>query len=351
MENISAISPPDSGNEMVNDIRVLRKKSERKQVAKDKAQAYRTLRKKVERSRRREANISQKSIDEPTRRVDELTRGCSVTPEICKRLLFCEIFTTQLEDTVDKLPKNSKQRVSGNRINKHRLNNMVKPFLPKNRNNDNILISDWRHPTFLINNQIRDEIHEFCERDNVSRVCPGNKESGIRISYSTLLREKPYWVVQPTKWDRYTCLCVRHENFEYKLNKLNRLGELLHNSTSQCVKAYSCDITSYDCMLDLCSDFKVDKIESGNNKDTVQYFQWQVTNKDRIIKGEKKTVKLTKKLTVTSTVKDLKMPLAADISPMSRLGGIWDMMLVSYAELLGFNPQKVGAIFRILGIA
>lgn len=364
--NILADSPPDTENEIEDDNRESRKKAGRKQVKKDKAQAYRTvkkqkhkiqkmekiinqLQKKIQRSRRREERASQKTADTPTRNVDELTRGCPVTAEVRKRLLFGEVLTTQLKDTVEKLPKNSKQReafqkcVSGNRIKKHRLNNMAKQFLHKNKNNDNIIISNRRHPTFLITNQIREEIHKFFERDDVSRMCPGKKdclkenkqkrllletvknlhpqfcaETGIRVSYSTLLREKPYWVVPPTKWDRDTCLCVRHENFEYKLNKLNRLGELPHNSTSQCIKAYSCDTTSYDCMLGLCGDCKEIKMESGSNEDTVQYFQWQVTKEDRIIKGEKKTVKLTKKVTVTSTVKKLKMSLAADISPMKK---------------------------------
>ncbi|XP_063363882.1 uncharacterized protein LOC134652649 [Cydia amplana] len=366
MANILANSPPDSENEIENDNRVSRKTSGRKQVKKDKAQAYRTvkkqknkiqkmqriidqLRKKVQRNRRREERASQKIADTPTRKVDELTRGCSVTPEVRKRLLFGEVLTTQLKDTVDKLPKNSKQReafqkcVSGNRIKKHRLNNMTKQFLRKNKNNDNILISNRKHPTFLITNQIRGEIHKFFERDDISRMCPGKKdclkgnkqkrlllvtvkklhpqfcaETGIRVSYSTLLREKPYWVVQATKWDRETCLCVRHENFEYKLGKLNRLGELPHKSISECIKAYSCDITSYDCMFGLCDECKEIKMESGSNEDTIEYFQWQVTKEDRIIKGEKKIVKLTKKVTVTSIVKDLKMSIAADISPMKK---------------------------------
>lgn len=59
-------------------------------------------------------------------------------------------------------------------------------------------------------------------------------------------------------------------------------------------------------------------MESGSNEDTIQYFQWQVIKEDRIIKGEKKIIKLTKKVTVTSTVKDLKTSLAADISPMKK---------------------------------
>lgn len=53
---------------------------------------------------------------------------------------------------------------------------MAIQLLRKNRNNDNILLSNRRHPTFLITNQIREEIHKFFERDNVSRLCPGKKD-------------------------------------------------------------------------------------------------------------------------------------------------------------------------------
>lgn len=58
----------------------------------------------------------------PTRKVDELTREFSVTPDVRKRLLFGEVLTAKLKDTVDELSKTSKQReaihkcVSGNRI-------------------------------------------------------------------------------------------------------------------------------------------------------------------------------------------------------------------------------------------
>ncbi|KAK9878319.1 hypothetical protein WA026_021334 [Henosepilachna vigintioctopunctata] len=67
-------------------------------------------------------------------------------------------------------------------------------------------------------------------------------------------------------------------------------------------------------MFGLCDECKEIKIESGSNEDTIEYFQWQVTKEERIIKGEKKLVKLTKKVTVTSKVKDLKISKADDIS-------------------------------------
>lgn len=41
-------------------------------------------------------------------------------------------------------------------------------------------------------------------------------ETGINLSYATLLRAKPFWVVAPKLRDRETCLCVKHENFKLK---------------------------------------------------------------------------------------------------------------------------------------
>ncbi|KAK9872668.1 hypothetical protein WA026_018802 [Henosepilachna vigintioctopunctata] len=108
LANILSNSPPDSENEIEIDNSLSRKRSGTKLFKKDKAQAYRTvkkqkdkiqkmqriidkLRKKVQRNRRREERVSQKNADTPTRKVNELTRECSVTPEIRKRLLFGEV--------------------------------------------------------------------------------------------------------------------------------------------------------------------------------------------------------------------------------------------------------------------
>lgn len=97
LANILSNSPPDSENEIESDNRLSRKRSGRKLVKKDKAQAYRTvkeqkdkiqkmqriidkLRKKVQRNRRREERVSQNNADTPNRKVNELIRECSVTP-------------------------------------------------------------------------------------------------------------------------------------------------------------------------------------------------------------------------------------------------------------------------------
>lgn len=57
--NILAKSPPDSENEIENDNRVSRKKSGRKQVKKDKAQAYRTVKKQKDKIQKMQRIIDQ----------------------------------------------------------------------------------------------------------------------------------------------------------------------------------------------------------------------------------------------------------------------------------------------------
>lgn len=60
------------------------------------------------------------------------------------------------------------------------------------------------------------------------------------------------------------------------------------------------------------------EMDPGHNEDTVEYFQWQMTKEDRVIKGEKKAVKLTKKIDVTSIVKDIKMSLLREVFDMKK---------------------------------
>lgn len=45
--------------------------------------------------------------------------------------------------------------------------------------------------------------------------------SSVKMSYPTFRRGKPFWVVPPTKSDRDTCLCIKHENFQILVTKMN----------------------------------------------------------------------------------------------------------------------------------
>ena len=115
-----------------------------------------SLRKKIVRNKRHTEKEAKKNIDSPNRKVSELIKDCSVTPEVWKKLLFGEVLASQLKENSDMLAKNSKERevfqkcVSGNRIKKYRLSKVAKTFLPKNKDNRNILVSNRKPPTLSL---------------------------------------------------------------------------------------------------------------------------------------------------------------------------------------------------------
>ena len=134
---------------------------------------------------------------------------------------------------------------------------MAKTFLPKERTSASILTSNTKTREVVLKPEIRQKVQDFFQRDDVSRMCPAQRdfvkkngikkqkrlllfsvkeltpkfvsETGINLPYATLLRAKPFWVVPPKLRDRESCLCVKHENFEFKFNKLINLQQINHS--------------------------------------------------------------------------------------------------------------------------
>lgn len=368
-------TPPHSDDELAEARSLVRRTVGRKIVRKDRAKAYRkikkqektianikrkyeTLRKRLRRKEKREQEKVQIPTT-PNSKVDALIKNVDVPPEVRKNLLFNEVLTTQLKEKVCTLRKNSKERevfqkcVSGNMLRKYKLLHMAKTFLPKERTSTSILKSDTKIREVVLTAEVREKVKDFFQRDDVSRMCPGKRdfvkrngvkkqkrlllytvkeltskfvqETGINLPYATLLRAKPFWVVAPTFRDRESCLCVKHENFEFKLNKLKNLQQFVnHTSVEKTIEHYSCDITSYDCMNGICDTCKNPKLESANNADSVTYFQWKSVIEEKIVKGENKKFKITKKAAISSTVNELKTAFIEDIPVMKKhLYGIY----------------------------
>ncbi|OWR46733.1 hypothetical protein KGM_215427 [Danaus plexippus plexippus] len=174
----------------------------------------------------------------------------------------------------------------------------ILPTRPKKINHTSILKSDTKVREIVLTQEVQQKVIDFFEQDDVSRMCPSKrdsvkhngikkqrrvllhtvknlvskfvKETGIVLSYSTLLRAKPFWVVAPKARDRETCLCVKHANFEEKLNA----KELKHASIEEFIKQYTCDVKSHDCMNSLCEKCKIPEFELGDNRDSLTYFTW-----------------------------------------------------------------------------
>jgi len=94
------------------------------------------------------------------------------------------------------------------------------------------------------------DIRSFYERDDVSRVCPGVKDTvtccslkkqkrllndsiknmheklmkeGNSVSYSLFCRIRPFWVLPAMENDRQTCLCAIHENTGFVVNAMKNV--------------------------------------------------------------------------------------------------------------------------------
>ncbi|KAL4705448.1 hypothetical protein ACJJTC_012835 [Scirpophaga incertulas] len=371
--NMIRDTPPQSDDELAV-VPSVRRQVGRKSVRKDRAKAYRKIKKQGEtivqmkrkieslkkKLQRKEAKM--KAVNSPNKSVDALIKDIPVPPEVRKRLLYSEVLNTQLQEKANTFPKNSKERevfhkcISGDTLRKYKLLHMAKRILPtrsKGKNDKSILKSDVKLREIVLKPEVRQKVTKFFERDDVSRMCPAKrdclkkngikkqkrvllntvkdltpkfaKETGINLSYPTLLRAKPFWVVAPKSKDRETCLCVKHENFSLKFNKLKNLQELPPGSIEKFIEHYACDVTSYECMRNLCEKCNNPEFELGdNNADSLTYFQWKSVYEEKIIKGEKKTFKITKKVPISSTVKELKTALFEDIPVMKiHLYGIY----------------------------
>ena len=104
----------------------------------------------------------------------------------------------------------------------------------------------------MISGALKNKVKQFFESDSNSRMCPGRKDSITRgsvkkqkwllldtmrnlfdifqcenetkISYTTFCKLRPFWIVQPRVQHRETCLCMRHENMQFLLDKLHFLS-------------------------------------------------------------------------------------------------------------------------------
>ena len=65
-------------------------------------------------------------------------------------------------------------------------------------------------------------------------------ESFFTISYTVFCRLRPFWVVEPTDLDRQTCMCKKHDNFQFMANKLRELHWISSSDIEELVKHVVC---------------------------------------------------------------------------------------------------------------
>lgn len=123
------------------------------------------------------------------------------------------------------------------------------------------------------------EIHNFFNRDDVTRCTSGKKETktknkvkvqrkylldsikelhkkykenGGKASYTSLLRHRPFYVLNPKLENCDTCACIKHANFKFKISKLHHVGIIKTTNINELLTEISCNLNSKLCMYSEC---------------------------------------------------------------------------------------------------
>ncbi|VDI50501.1 Hypothetical predicted protein [Mytilus galloprovincialis] len=184
-----------------------------------------------------------------------------------------------------------------------------------------------------LSKRLTDRVCSFYERDDISRITPGIKDTvtkngikkqrrvmtesieiiherfilentDIKISYPTFCRMRPFWVQPPKDSDRETCACKYHENMQFLVNSLHGLNCLPSKRLQEIVKMFACDINKMDCMYGRCMECKevILQPETDSTINT-EWFQWKTKKETRLINNQEKEVTLTVKEKVCITLK------------------------------------------------
>lgn len=167
------------------------------------------------------------------------------------------------------------------------------------------------------------KVKEFFDRDDVSRATAGKKETitlkkdkmqkrylldnmknlcvsfkrenpGLRCSYKTFTRYRPFYAMLPTVAARETCLCRIHTNIQYLAFALCKNKVIPTSDLNKIIVDQVCDPDSPACMTGICSACQSKQTIFDTSKDEiiVKYPQW--VSKTEMIEKSGKKIKVTK---------------------------------------------------------
>lgn len=140
-------------------------------------------------------------------------------------------------------------------------------------------------------------------------------QAGIKISYSTFCKLRPFWTVFPKPTNRDTCLCSRHLNMELFLQGLHRACIVNVRTCEQLLSKLCCDSRNLACLNRSCNTCSSNHLEYLNISDNnVSFYEWRKTIKEITLKnGTKKKQQLTEKLKTTINIKTAITKFEADL--------------------------------------
>jgi len=134
---------------------------------------------------------------------------------------------------------------------------------------------------------------------------------GLKISYVSFCRFRPFWIVHKKIDARETCLCKLHENVKLRAEKLFRLKAITTQDTNELIKQLVCDDRKYECSYGLCNDCKNRTVltpETYNEElasERVIYQQWVNRATEIHTKEGPKQIQRTSKVEENETIETL----------------------------------------------
>ncbi|XP_038063032.1 uncharacterized protein LOC119733721 [Patiria miniata] len=336
----------------------------RKKVKRDRAKAYRQVEaskrklkqqvRLVARWKKRYSRIKEQLLemgDSPRSKTRKLLRHCVVDRDVTKELVFHHVLLDELRE---KYRQNNmlrdKQKIrrvaASNIVKKYRMvkrlsstlgvnaHRLIRKDMGKNLNYARVQRSD------RVNDETKQLLNDFFERDDNSRQMPGKKdtitrhkvkkqkrllndsltvlhakflyENSTMTMHYSFCRLRPWWVVKPTLSDLDSCMCKRCTNMDLMNQKL--AAERITATVEESMKSAVCDTHNKACMYGECEACKGKRVnfQLPAHDKQVKYQQWVTKEK---LYGDGKSTNVTVKETFEISLSSLCEKYEAELKP------------------------------------
>lgn len=297
---------------------------------------YETLKKAAYRSKKKEEKKNTLS-DSPKSKVRSMIAEADgkITFNIERKLLVGEVFLKQLQEKNSVKSIAEKRKVSNMLVTpllkKYKLGKEVKNIISSKKIRKGVL-SESLKKKMCLSMKEGSNVRKFLEEDENSKMCPGKKDvkqkvqkrylaaplkrlhqkfcvqNSSKMCFTTFKRLKPDWIIKPKLSNRDTCACEKCDNFQILVETLHKLGLISTKNSCDILEKICCKPVLESCVYRTCNKCQSQEAITINEailNDSVSYDQFVKVSEKKVIKGEEKVVKSTKRKVCKGIVSDL----------------------------------------------